>query len=1645
MGSWNDLASSSTGISGYVVEFGGKNNNDATLGTGFTGVTTASSTLVVANAASAPSAPVVTSTNGDSSATLSWTPPIDGGAVITGYQVSTNGGVSWTTITPTTTTTVVNGNIVTTLSTTLTSLTNGSGYNAVVRAVNSAGNGATSNSVALSPRGVPDAPTSVSATRGNAQVTVGFTVPANMNGATATSYLVTASPGGATATCTSSPCTVTGLTNGTAYTFTVQAINVAGTGPASAPSSPVTPATVPGAPTINTVTPANSAAVITFSQPASDGGSAIAGYAVTSGGSLVAICTVSPCTISGLTNGVSYSFTMHATNAIGNGPESAASSAVTLPTAPSAPLIGTATRGNGQASVAFTPPASGGSPITGYTVTSAPGGITATCTTTPCVITGLTNGTAYTFTVKATNAVGSGASSAASNSVTPATTPGAPTITAVSSAANSATVTFTPPASDGGSAITGYTLTSAPGGVQVACSASPCTISGLTNGAAYTFTVHATNALGNGPESSASASATPATVPGAPTIGTATGGNGQASVSFTAPASNGGAMITSYTVTSVPGGITATCTASPCVITGLTNGTAYTFTVKATNPAGSGASSVATNSVTPATAPGTPTITAISTTANAATLTFTPPASNGGSAITGYTVTASPDGAQVVCAASPCTISGLTNGQAYTFTVHASNAVGSSVESAASASVTPATTASAPTVGTAVGGNAQATVTFTASTDSGGSPITGYTIVSSPAGIAATCAASPCIVSGLTNGTAYTFTVRANNGVGAGAASAATNSVTPATTPGVPTSVSATAADGTASVSFATPASNGGSAITNYVVTVSPGGTTVDCAASPCAITGLANGTAYRFTVHAVNAVGAGIESALSTAVTPATTPDAPTAVSAARGDGSAIVTFTPPISDGGNTITGYVVTTSPGGATTTCASSPCTIPGLTNGTAYTFTVHAVNSVGSSVESSASTAITPATVPGAPAITNVSRGNGSASVSFTAPASDGGSALTGYVVTVHPGGATVACTSSPCTIPGLANGTAYTFTVHAANSVGAGAESASSAAITPATAPDAPGNLTVQRGNGSADLTFDPPTADGGNAITDYEVSTDGGLTWGPLPTTGTAPITASITGLTNGTAYDIEVRAVNNVGHGTATGPQGATPATVPNAPTNAGGLRGDSSIAISWTAPTDNGGDAITGYVVTTSGGQTCTTTTTQCTVTGLTNGTAYTYTVHALNAVGSSVESNQGTATPATVPDTPTAVTSTFGNGSATVSFTAPTGDGGLAVTAYLVTAGPGGATQACTSSPCTVTGLTNGTAYTFTVHATNLVGNSAESAPSNAVTPATVPGVPGSVTVVRGDQSAQITFVAPATNGSPITGYEASTDGGLTWHPVIATGSSPMTATVTGLTNGSAYDVQLKAVNAVGAGTGTASAAIVPAGVPGASTNVQAVAGDGQATVTFTAASSNGTTITGYTIVVSPGGASVQCTASPCVIPGLADGTTYTFTVSATNAAGNGLPSAPSNPVIAAGAPAATPMPQAAMSLNSALVSWVPSSTLNGAVVTGYTVVTSPGGGTCTAVPSATPTCVITGLTAGVAYTFTVITHSSAGDSAASVPSVPAMAPLPTNIESVKGDALASTGADSRLIFIALALLIGGGVFMAAAARRKRDVA
>ncbi|MDP7223605.1 MAG: fibronectin type III domain-containing protein [SAR202 cluster bacterium] len=130
----------------------------------------------------------------------------------------------------------------------------------------------------------------------------------------------------------------------------------------------------------------------------------------------------------------------------------------------------------------------------------------------------------------------------------------------------------------------------------------------MTNGTEYAFSVTATNAVGTSPTATSSNAVTPATLPDAPTNVSATAANAQATVTWTASASDGESPIIRSTVTSDPGGFIATTTATSTTVTvtGLTNNTPYTFTVTATNAVGTGPASASSNAVTPTDVPGIP-------------------------------------------------------------------------------------------------------------------------------------------------------------------------------------------------------------------------------------------------------------------------------------------------------------------------------------------------------------------------------------------------------------------------------------------------------------------------------------------------------------------------------------------------------------------------------------------------------------------------------------------------------------------------------------------------------------------------------------------------------------------------------------------------------------------------------------------------------------------------------------------------------------------------------------------------------------------------------------------------------------------------------------------------------------------------------
>ena len=1221
------------------------------------------------------------------------------------------------------------------------------------------------------------------------------------------------------------------------------------------------------------------------------------------------------------------------------------------------------------------------------------------------------------------------------------TVPSEPLNVEVAAYDSAASVSWSLPLSDGGSPITRFTVTSTPEGKSCVTPdgmTNSCLVTDLTNGVAYTFVVVATNNIGDSVPSAPSASETPYSFPTSPSITSVVGQNGGVDVSWTPPVSSNGRPISSYTVTSAPEAKTCTTpdgATTSCTVLGLTNGFSYTFTVVATNEAGSSDPSSPSLPVKPFTVPNAPSDVTGFPGMGSATLSWSAPTFNGGSSITAYHATASPGGA--TCAsrngsATGCTIYGLTNGVTYTFTVTATNLAGTSTPSDPSSPLVLTIPPSPPTQLVATPGNTEVSVSWTPPLDDGGASIDSFSVTAfASGGAAAGSCTTPdgltttCLVTGLVNGTTYTFSVVATNVAGSSLASVPSDPSIPFTSPGAPTGLSVTPGDRSVTVTWSAPLSSGGFPITGYTVTASPGGQTClsGGATTTCTVQGLTNGQAYTFVVSSTTGHGSPSVSPSSPSTTPYTLPGAPTNVVAQAADGQLVVSWTAPGDDGGNAVSSYTATAwtsqkaSAGSCTTADGSTTgCTISGLTNGEIYTVSVVATNLAGSSVPSVESAGATPFTTPGAPTSVAVTAGNTTIAVSWVAPLETGGLSLIGYTVVASPGGASCGpqdASSTGCTILGLTNGVHYSVVVTAINFANVATSAPPSASTAPFTVPDTPTGLRVTVGNGRADIAWIASVSDGGNAIQGYRVTASpGGATCTTIDGTTTG---CSIFGLRNGSAYQFQVVAFNLAGDSTASAfTLPVTPFTMADPPTNVVVKPGNGSAAISWTAPLNDGGSPISGYTASAtpvlspglsrfphgSAVATCTTpnaSVTSCTITGLSNGQSYTFSVQSNNGAGSSSSSvSSPLVTPSAPSSAPTNVAGTGTNGAVIVTWLPPTATGGTPIQTSVVVASPGGAT--CTtavapSTTCTVSGLSNGVAYSFTVTAVTGAGPGATSAPSAQVVPFTTPNAPLNVQATAKDGAALVSWTAGPSGGLPFSGFTATAmPGGLTCTTVSA-----LSCTIQGLTNGTPTTFTVVATtNAGSSPPSVTSLPVTPFGIPFAPTITGTKAANGAVAVTWSLGASNGAPLDRTTVTAfdSQGVATSACSVVPptatCVVVGLINGVTYSFSARSHNAAGWSSASSGTSSAMPIGPPDPPATVDVSLQGDTALVSWTPPPADNGSTISGYTVtaIDASGGtfGSCSVVGSDVTSCVIVGLDAGQHYLFRVVAHSQLGASA-----------------------------------------------------------
>lgn len=321
--------------------------------------------------------------------------------------------------------------------------------------------------------------------------------------------------------------------------------------------------------------------------------------------------------------------------------------------------------------------------------------------------------------------------------------------------------------------------------------------------------------------------------------------------------------------------------------------------------------------------------------------------------------------------------------------------------------------------------------------------------------------------------------------------------------------------------------------------------------------------------------------------------------------------------------------------------------------------------------------------------------------------------------------------------------------------------------VTQMVKPSAPVGVMAIGGDGQVSIVWS--TTAGALEYKIYQSTTPGAYGVEAIATVGNDVSSYNVTGLINGTTYYFVVRTINPGGDSPNSNEVSATPQVpAPGAPVLLAAIADSGRVSIAWN--TTPGAIAYKIYQSTTSGSYEAEAIVTvgsdvgNYTATGLVNGTTYYFIVRAVNPGGDSPNSNEVSAVPRSVPGVPTNVTAIAGNEEAAISFTAPSDNGGSSITGYIVTSHPDNITATGTDTAITITGLTNGTTYTFSVKAINDVGYSIASAPSNAVSPSSPSnGEPSDSSPTQSNQASQSSEdgIDVFVNGKPITAATTST--------------------------------------------------------------------------------------------------------------------------------------------------------------------------------------------------------------------------------------------------------------------------------------------
>lgn len=462
--------------------------------------------------------------------------------------------------------------------------------------------------------------------------------------------------------------------------------------------------------------------------------------------------------------------------------------------------------------------------------------------------------------------------------------------------------------------------------------------------------------------------------------------------------------------------------------------------------------------------------------------------------------------------------------------------------------------------------------------------------------------------------------------------------------------------------------------------------------------------------------------------------------------------------------------------------------------------------------------------PGPPGLRVISSSATGATLFLSRPIDSYEKPVAFYTITGEPGDISVQTQQGDTLVTGLSVGTTYRFTATAVSAQYGPGYPSDPVTVTPAANPNPPGRPVMTThpaspGDGSIHLAWRPPADDGGSPITSYTVKWLIPPVWPDDPppyqsaTLPASQLDYDITGLADQTWYEVDVLASNAAGDSPLFGDDFEVIFT-PQPPT---GLQlaaaGPNQLHMSWSAPTS--GTPIVSYLVTATdpaGGSppiSVTATDTQATL-DVTNDISYQVQVYAVDGSNASSPpaTGQSPATHANVPDAPTLALVSHGSGQVRLQLTGPANNGGAPVTGYTIIDNARGISQPATAGINTVSGLRNGTAYTFIAVAANSQGPSTSST-AVTVTPAGVPGPPR-LLAKSGWYTLNVVLTAPPTDGgSTVTRYTVTlTRPGMPTKTLTRTVAG--TVTFIGLTPLTAYTVRAAAQNAIGA----SATAVVP---------------------------------------------------------------------------------------------------------------------------------------------------------------------------------------------------------------------------------------